>query len=251
VALEVQPTQNRVQENAVSYALHTECGPRFRAVLRRLVDDGAKRFFDVGGGALPALPLGRIRACGLEYVLLDASADELAKAPDGYEGVQADVLDTRALAELVRERGLADAVISHWTAEHIPSGEQFHRNVFDLLRPGGTAVHLFPTLYAVPFVINRILSPERSSTFLFRVHRARKVKFPAYYSWCRGPSRRQLRRLVAIGYTVESYTGFFGHYFYAPVKPVHRAHEHIAEMLVEHPVPALTSFALVVLKRPA
>jgi hypothetical protein len=249
MALETHATA-RAPADGVSYALHWELEPRFRAALSGLVDGGAKRIFDIGGGAIPAIALRRIQSAGLEYVLVDESAQELERAPEGYEGVQADVLDREALARLVRERGPADGVISCWAAEHIRDGERFHRNVFEILRPGGTAVHLFSTLYALPFVVNRVLSSEHSAKLLARVQPERKAKFGVYYSWCRGPSARQLAGLRAIGYTVRSYTGFFGHAFYASVKPLNWVHGRVAQTLVEHPVPALTSFALVVLERP-
>jgi hypothetical protein len=249
VALDTRAAE-RVPDDAVSYALHWDLELRFRSELSKLVDGGAKRIFDIGGGAIPALTLRRIEASGLEYVLVDESAEELRRAPAGYEGVQADVLDREALSRLVNERGPADGVITCWAAEHIRDGERFHRNVFELLRPGGRAVHLFSTLYALPFVVNRVLSSEQSAKLLARVQPERKAKFGVYYSWCRGPTARQLAGLRAIGYTVRSYTGFFGHAFYARVKPLNWVHRRFAQTLVDHPVPALTSFALVVLERP-
>jgi hypothetical protein len=120
-----------------------------------------------------------------------------------------------------------------------------------MLRPGGTAVHLFPTLYTPPFLLNRLLTTDVSRGVLFRAFPSRHVKFPAYYSWCRGPSVKQLRRLQAIGFSVEQYMGFFGHGFYARVKPLHLAQQALTSALLEHPVPSMTSFALVVLGRPA
>src|SRR2546425_921567 len=34
------------------------------------------------------------------------------------------------------------------------------------------------------------------------------------YSWCRGPTGRQLRRIEALGFSVERYVGSFGHALY-------------------------------------
>jgi SAM-dependent methyltransferase len=240
----------RIETSPVSFADFRKAEGLFWAEINRLLDGGAKRICDVGGGARPILSAAQIREHELDYVILDESREQLDRAPEGYQQVRASILDRAAVSELARERGGFDAVISRWTAEHIPDGRAFHERVLELLRPGGTAVHLFPTLYAVPFLVNRVLSPTMSAAVLFRAYSARKVKFRPYYSWCRGPSEKRIRRLQEMGYTVESYTGFFGHTFYARVKPVHRLHQRFVRRLVSHPHANMTSFALVVLKRP-
>ena len=154
------------------------------------------------------------------------------------------------MERLARTHGPFDAVFSRWTAEHVRDGERFHRHVFELLRPGGTAVHMFPTLYALPFLVNRVLPPALSSGVLFRACPARHAKFRPYYSWCRGPSRAQLARLRSVGFSIERYTGYFGHAFYRRIKPLAAAERAFVGVMVDHPLPALTSFALVVLRRP-
>jgi hypothetical protein len=235
----------------VSYGRARDAEPHFWAHIHRLLQGGAKRICDVGGGAKPIVSQSLVERHGLEYVVLDASREELEKAPAGYRTFQASILDSPKVSELIAQQGPFDSVISRWTAEHIPDGGQFHRQIFDMLRPGGTAVHMFPTLYTPPFLLNRLLTADLSRTVLFRAFPSRDAKFPAFYSWCRGPSRRQLERLQAIGFSVEQYMGFFGHGFYARVKPLHRAQQLLTNALLDHPVAAMTSFALVVLTRPA
>jgi hypothetical protein len=133
--------------------------------------------------------------------------------------------------------------------EHMPDGRLFHQMVHDMLRPGGTAVNIFPTLYAVPFVFNRIFNGGLSAAVLARVQPARRSKFPAYYSWCRGPSARQLDRLSELGYSVERYVGFFGHSYYRRIRPLEAVHRRFVRWQLGHPHPLMTSFALVVLTR--
>jgi SAM-dependent methyltransferase len=239
------------RHEAVAYATHYEMEEAFRSAVRAAINTGARRVYDVGGGAKPALARDKIEARGLDYVVVDVSADELAKAGQEYVRVQADAQDASAMAALARDRGAADLVITCWTAEHIRDPEAFHRNIHGLLAPGGHAVHLFPTLYALPFTVNRVLDARRSAALMYRVLPGREVKFPAYYAWCRGPSARQLARLRSLGYDIESYTGFFGHSFYGRIGPLNRAIQGLSRGLVRHPVPALTSFALVVLQRPS
>jgi SAM-dependent methyltransferase len=235
----------------ISYGSVNDAEGQFRGEVRTLLEAGAKRICDVGGGAHPIVGLKQVHERGLEYVVLDVSEHELGRAEGDYQRFQADILDAQTVPALAASFGAFDAVLSRWTAEHIRDGERFHEQVFALLRPGGTAVHLFPTLYALPFFVNRVLEPGLSSALLYRLFPRRDAKFPAYYSWCRGPTGRQIRRLESIGFSVDRYAGYYGHGMYRRMKPVHAAHKAICATLVDHPLPSLTSFALVMLTRPA
>jgi SAM-dependent methyltransferase len=246
----LEKLQALASNGPVSYGPVQDAEPLFRAQLRTLMEGGAMRFCDVGGGKKPIASLAEIERSGLDYVVFDASQEELDKAPAGYHTFQGSIIDEDAVSRLVRERGPFDVVMSRWTAEHIPDGKRFHEQVFTMLRPGGTAVHFFPTLYSLPFLFNRLLSPQASAALLFRANPWRHTKFLAYYSWCRGPSEKQTRRLEEIGFSVEHYVGFFGHGFYARVKPLDVAHKAVANVLLDHPLPSMTSFAMVVLTRP-
>jgi len=73
----------------------------------------------------------------LEYTILDLSLEELTKAPDGYNKIQADITDPYLSLD-----GKYDLVYSRFLAEHVPSGLNFHRNVLNLLRKGG--MHFIP-----------------------------------------------------------------------------------------------------------
>jgi SAM-dependent methyltransferase len=222
----------------------------FVPYLEHLIErTGAKRVCDVGGGARPSLPVAAVERLGLEYVVLDISAEELAKAPAEYTTVQADIA-----GEQPPDLASQDLVFSRMLAEHIAEPERFHRNVRALLRDGGIAFHLFPTLYELPFLVNRLLPVRTSERFLVKLDPARrregrKPKFPAYYRWCRGPRRRQLERFERLGYAVEEYVGFFGHDYLAKVAPIQRLEDRLAGALLRHPIPLLTSYAYVVLRR--
>jgi hypothetical protein len=234
----------------VAFGHVAACEPHFWAHVHRLLDEGATTICDIGGGARPIVSLEQVRDRGLRYVVFDASVDQLERTPPEYTMVGGDALDGQAIAGLVAEHGPFDAVFSRWTAEHMRSGRLFHEHVFQMLRPGGHAVHYFPTLYSLPFLVNRVLSDETSRALLSRAAPSRKVKFPAYYSWCRGPTRRQLQRLEGVGFEIERYLGFFGHSLYLSVPPVHRAHQALTKLLLRWPQADLTSFALAVLRRP-
>lgn len=222
----------------------------FVPYLERLIErTGARRVCDVGGGARPSLPLDAIERLGLDYVVLDISAEELAKAPAGYQTLEADIA-----GDDLPELEPFDLVFSRMLAEHIAEPERFHTNVRALLRDDGIAFHLFPTLYELPFLVNRLLPVRTSERFLLRLDPARrregrKPKFPAYYRWCRGPHRRQLERFERLGYEIEEYVGFFGHDYLAKVKPIQRLEDRLAATLLRHPAPLFTSYAYVVLRR--
>lgn len=240
-------------DTQIKYRFREHAVSGFVDELKRLIEElQPHAVCDIGGGARPWLPLSVIHDNGLDYTVLDISSEELAKAPAGYQKKrQMDIC----------EPGLAldeqfDFVFSKMLAEHVRDGEEFHKNVFQMLKPGGVAFHLFPTLFSPPFVAN-VLMPEFLSTILLRLvgtwDRSRKGntgKFPAYYSWCRGPTKRQFRRFQSLGYEVVEYVGFFGHGYYGRVAPLQHFADSIARLLVKHPLPMLTSFVYLTLKKP-
>jgi hypothetical protein len=137
-------------------------------------------------------------------------------------------------------------------AEHVPDAHRFHRNVYEILRPGGVAFHFFPTLYALPLLANRLI-PERASVAALRVFSPRdpvkEGKFPAYYRWCRGPNTTLMRRFEELGYEVEEYDGFFGHDYYDRIPIVRSLHRWMTQFLVRYPVRWLTCVAYLILRR--
>ena len=225
---------------------------RFATAVSDVVNGGhVHRLCEIGGGANPLLELDAVRRAGVaDYVVSDLSAEELSKAPDGYTKVVAD-----ATRGVVKEAGTFDLVVSSTVAEHVSDPAAFHHSVFEMLVPGGRAMHFFPTLYEPAFVINRLL-PERAADAILqriqtnRAHGGLHQKFPAYYRWCRGPTRRQLARLAGTGFEVEEYVGVFGHGYYHPVALADRLETALAGMLARHPLPALTAYAWIKLRRP-
>ncbi len=234
----------------VAYGRYTAYFDLFNKELARLTAPGGLRVCDIGGGAHPALKLERIVRQQLDYVLSDIDEEELAMAPTEYSKVCGDMLARDTAQRLLDQGGPFDLVVSRWAAEHMRDGRAFHENVFSILRPGGVALHLFPTLYALPFTVNKVLPDRLSRGLLFGIT-DRNVKFPAHYSWCRGPTRRQLERLRGLGYEVDRYFGFFGHGFFRGVPPLNALYRRTTDWMLRHPRPALTTFALPVLKRPA
>jgi SAM-dependent methyltransferase len=222
----------------------------FRNYLNKLVvSPEVKTICEVGGGANPAIPLNVIEKYGLNYTLLDISPEELAKAPKEYDKIQADISSPTFNLD-----GKFDLIFSIMLAEHVPNGHLFHKNVWNLLRDGGHAFHLFPTMYAVPFMVNQLL-PEDLSKKLLEVlvpHRqdSDKLKFPAYYSWCRGPLKNQENKFNSLGFAVEEYIGFFGTpAYFIRMKPLQLLDEWVSSILIKYPQPLITSYAHVLLRK--
>lgn len=239
-------TVTSVRRFRVWSALFTDFPQQAQELAR---DPRVARVCELGGGANPIIPLELIEERGLEHEVADISPGELAKAPEGYRTVLAD-----ATVPEFAERGPFDLIVTAFLAEHVPDPRAFHSVVHASLRPGGLAFHVFPTLYEPAFVTNLLLSERVTDPLLRRIQRGREpegdhAKFRAHYRWCRGPTRRQIQRLEGIGFEVLEYVGYFGHGYLDRFGFLDRAEQALSRTLARHPVPALTSYATVVLRR--
>ena len=180
--------------------------------LRAIVDRfRAPDILELGGGRHPSFRMSELPECVASYTVNDISRDELALVPPGYSTACFDVSGDVAGFE-----GSYDVVFSRFLAEHVPDGRAMHRNVHALLRPGGVAFHLIPTLYALPFVINRALPEEAGGKLLslFVPRRNISPKFPAHYSACYGDTSRMRNMFNDIGYSKADIRNFYGHFYY-------------------------------------
>ena len=228
-------------------ALWNEYPDRIRALVQQ---PDIRRVCDLGGGARPLLTRAEIEAAGVDYDLMDVSAEQLAKAPPGYRTIVADAL----APEFAHAHGPYDLVFTSFVVEHLPDPAAFHRNVHSVLRPGGLAFHVFPTLFEPAFLFNYVVPDELTAALLHRVQPGREEegahgKFRPYYRWCRGPGPRQIERFGQAGFDVVEYVGYFGHHYFERFPPVERAFERVWSALLRRPVPAVTSYAWVLLRR--
>jgi SAM-dependent methyltransferase len=218
--------------------------------MQAIIDrEGARSILEVGGGRTPTLGVAEMRAKDIQYTVNDIEADELALLNSAYDTLCFDM--SASLPPEVSDRRF-DLIFSRMVNEHVADGAAYYSNILRLLKPGGLTVHFFATFFSVPTLVNRF-APEavaaRLQAFAFsRSHRYEK--FPARYSWCRGPSASMLRRFHAIGYEVEDYLGYFGHGYYSRIPVLHKLEQTKARWLVRHPVNALTSYAVAALRKP-
>ncbi|MCU1698737.1 MAG: Methyltransferase domain protein [Mycobacterium sp.] len=212
--------------------------------------NGVKAIAELGGGATPILADTEVWGFVKDRVVFDISADQLSKA-DGE--VEKRVVDL--CLPISEDQDSYDMVFSRMLCEHLPDPRTFHQNCFNLLRSGGLAVHIFPTLFATPFLVNWLL-PETVSTAILRVVWPGRMddpktrKFPAFYRWCTGPTLRTLQRYESIGFEVQEWSGCFGHDYYRRIPLLDAAEQTKSRLLLRHPVPWLTSYAVVVLRKP-
>lgn len=207
---------------------------------------GHKAICEIGAGRDPVFTLEEVGSLGIDYTILDVSAEELELVPDGYNTLVADMCDP-AMAEL-GER--FDFMFSMFAAEHMRDGETMHRTALALLRPGGEAFHWFPTLYSPAFAVNRLLPDWLCDRLLNRYLPREKPKFKAYYSMCRGPSRSMLRKFTAMGYIVAEYRPFYGHRYFERIPLLQELDDQIAAWAARRRNPYLTSFAWLRLRKP-
>ena len=207
------------------------------------------RILEVGAGSNPTLSPQFVRDRGLSYVVSDSNAEELRKTNVAFDRL---VLDLSAKSIDPALVGTFDCVLSRMVAEHIPDGGQYHRNVYKVLRPGGVSAQCFSTMWALPFVANRLLPQKlgRALQNFFSYRDDLHGKFTAYYSWSRGPTNSMLRRFEAIGFEVIDYTGYFGHNYYLRMPRLHQLEALKSRWLLRFPIPQLCAYATFVLRKP-
>jgi SAM-dependent methyltransferase len=205
---------------------------------------------ELGGGANPQV--GDADKWGFvnHRVVIDISANELAKATSDVETRVADLCQPIATGH-----DSYDLVFSTLLCEHLSDPRTFHENCFNLLRPGGLSIHFFPTLFAFPFVVNKLIPERLAHSVLSKIHRERiehgsHDKFPAYYRWTTGPTQRAMKRFESIGFEVMEFRASFGHLYYSIIPPLNAIEAAKSRFLLRHPAPALTSYATVVLRKP-
>lgn len=234
------------------YVLTADRVPVFLELVHHIAQEqGVRSVCDIGGGANPLLSLDDIERMGLHYIVIDASAEQLEKTPAGYDTLIAEVGN----GAFEWEGQQFDLAVSQFVAEHVADPASFHADVRKALRPGGRAAHFFPTLPALPFVANRLMRGRHSRRLLdiltpeIRAQEGPLGKFPPFYRWCEGPTRRQYRRFASAGFAVEDYLVQVGHTYYRRFPSIQGASDAISRQLIRRPWPGLSTYAAVVLRR--
>jgi SAM-dependent methyltransferase len=241
----------RIAADQVSYHEVTELWRRYPdSVVELARRHGVSDVAELGGGANPQVADADKWGFVNHRVVIDISANELAKAGGDVETRVADLCQP-----ITTDHSSYDLVFSTLLCEHLADPRTFHQNCFNLLRPGGLSIHFFPTLFAFPFVVNKLIPERAAHALLSKIHRERiehgkHDKFPAHYRWTTGPTQRAVKRFESVGFEVMEFHASFGHHYYSILPPLNAIESAKSRFLMRHPAPALTSYATVVLRKP-
>lgn len=197
---------------------------------------------ELGAGRRPSFTLEEMPSTVHSYTVNDISAEELALLPPGYRDACFDVSGDAA-----NFKDSYDVVFSRFLAEHVPDGRAMHRNVHQVLRDGGVSFHLIPTLYCLPFVINKYM-PEWLTSLLLKTLDTRGTtspKFPARYSLCYGDPKRMQRELLTIGYRKVEIRNFYGHFYYDKIPVLRNLHKAFSNLAASRNWTFLSSYAYI------
>ncbi|MGO8737762.1 class I SAM-dependent methyltransferase [Rhodoblastus sp.] len=210
---------------------------------------GLRRHLEIGAGRDPLFQPDEAAELGLDITLNDISAHELALAPSGYGKMECDITSPRAPDIL--GRGKYDLAYCRMVMEHVPDVPAMWRNIAEVLAPGGVALSFFPTLYALPYTLNRLM-PERMSRFILEtLFPERKPdgddpKFPAYYDHCFSSEGKIAPMLHQAGFSDAVVLPFWGYAYFSKipgVKQIDAAFNRVAE---RRDWRAVSSFAYVI-----
>ena len=210
----------------------------------------AQRLIEIGGGRDPLFNLQEIGQLGVEMTINDILPGELAVLPPGHRAAAFDVAGDPA--QIGEFRDAFDFVFSRMVFEHVSDGRRAWENVFELLAPGGLALTFVPTLYAFPFVVNRLLPDKLASTIVKAIYKNRTDEkdpvFPARYSWC-FTDARLTKMLSQIGYRDVHVLPMYGHGYYKALPFMHGIHMRFAALARRRDWRAFTSFAFIAVRK--
>ena len=207
--------------------------------------------FEIGSGANPTLGNDDVNGYGLRYITSDRNQNELSRADPVYEARCVDLENGPLPPDLL---GRCDLIFSRMVNEHIRDGRRYHANIFDMLSPGGVAVHAFSTRHTLLFLLGHLM-PARLGNGLFNLlaprGRRRDNNAHACHGWSRGPMPRALMRFRQLGYDVVSYDGYFGQLRHRRRAPLLRGLDQArSRLLLRFRSPLFCSYATVVLRKP-
>jgi SAM-dependent methyltransferase len=210
---------------------------------------GLRRHLEIGAGRDPLFQPQEAAALGFDITLNDISAHELALAPSGHGKMQCDIASPQAPDIL--GRGQYDLAYCRMVMEHVPDVAAMWRNIGHVLAPGGLALSFFPTLYALPYVLNTLM-PEPLSRFLLEsVFPERKPdgddpKFPAHYNHCFSSEARLMPMLREAGFSDAVILPFWGYAYFSKFPGVRQVDAAFNRLAERRDWRAVSSFAYVI-----
>jgi hypothetical protein len=209
-----------------------------------------KSVLEIGAGANPTLSPEAVKLLKISYTLNDVDHDELIKADKVYEHDLSDLCSEHANINFEKKY---DLIFSRMVGEHFYNATNLHSNIYNLLNSGGLSVHCFSTLYAFPFLVNKItpdwLSDKLLAIFNPRENYYQNDKFKAYYDMSFGPSKKMIQFFNNQHYNIIEYCGYYGHVYYRRIGLIDKLENLKARWLIKHPIPLFTSYASIILQK--
>lgn len=206
----------------------------------------ARKTLEIGGGRRPLFELADIKAMNLEYTTNDIAQSELDLAPSHLEKVCFDIGGAEPVS------GNYDIMFSRMVLEHVSNVGQAYRNIFNLLGDGGICINFHPTLFAFPFVVNKVI-PDSLSTMMVNVLQDNRKtgeipKFPAKYDWCHATAKQQ-EKLKQIGFSEVEIIPFWGHSYFRKIPPFQLFVDQYSKALASINSRRLAAFAFTIVRK--
>lgn len=212
---------------------------------------GLRHMLEIGGGRDPAF-LALAPENGLHLTVNDISAEELARLPAGTAKAVFDVAgDLSRRGEL---HGAFELIASRMVFEHIEDVEKAWENTALMLAPGGVAMAFFPTLYAWPFVLNKLIPDRLAKRIVEAIFPHRRSDgdypvFPAHYDWCIGSERRLRAMLEPKGFSDIHIQPFWGHHYLDAVPGLREAETGFNHLAARRDWRFFTTYAYVIVRK--
>lgn len=213
---------------------------------------GARRLLEVGGGRSPLFGASAGEH-GLDLIVNDIDARELALLPEGFERACFDISgDLSARPELV---GTCDMLVSRMVLEHVQDVASAWRNTHTLLRPGGVALGFFPTLYAWPYVLNSLLPGDVAKKLVQiftkpdRSDEGGQPVFPPVYDWCFGSETKMRALLEPMGWSEIVVMPFWAHHYLDKIPLAREADYAFNWLAMKADWRAMTTYAYVLVRK--
>ena len=222
------------------------------AVLALARELGLTRLCEIGGGRNPLFTPAEAAHLGLRITVNDISAAELALAPAEFGKACFDISADLTPAQLDADG--YDLMFSRMVFEHVRDVGKAWENVHRLLNDGGVALAFFPTLYALPYVANRLI-PEFASRAIVNLlypHRSddgASPKFPAYYDHCYAIDGRVRPMLERAGFREIDIVPFWGHDYFDRLPVLREVDAALSRFARARDIRALTAYAYVVVRK--
>lgn len=213
---------------------------------------GLRSVCEIGGGRDPLFTAAEAAERGIDLIVNDIDAGELALTPPGLKTARFDIAGD--LSEPDVARGGYDMMVSRMVFEHIDGVERAWRNIHALLAPGGVALAFFPTLWAPVFALNHILPEKASRAILHALFPGRRdgggdPKFPALYDGCRGNPRLLTPMLNRAGFRDIHVQRFWGHGYFERLPGLRQADHAFNALAAKIGWSLVTTYAYVVVRK--